>query len=101
MLGLDLGGACRGIAFRVAAADRAGTIAYLRAREQVTMVYREAVRRVWLKSDAGAAGAGALLRGRPQPPAICRPADASTSNSTTSARDTASRAPTVTTSLPP
>jgi cation transport protein ChaC len=32
----------------VAAAERAGTIAYLRAREQVTMVYRESMRRVWL-----------------------------------------------------
>ena len=51
MLGLDLGGACRGIAFRVAAAERARTVAYLRAREQVTMVYRECMRRVWLKSE--------------------------------------------------
>ena len=49
VLGLDRGGACRGIAFRVAAAERERTIAYLREREQVTMVYREAMRRVWLK----------------------------------------------------
>jgi cation transport protein ChaC len=48
VLGLDRGGTCRGIAFRVAASDRAATVAYLRAREQVTAVYREAVRRVWL-----------------------------------------------------
>jgi cation transport protein ChaC len=48
VLGLDRGGACRGIAYRVAAADRAATIAYLRAREQVTAVYRECMRRVWL-----------------------------------------------------
>jgi glutathione-specific gamma-glutamylcyclotransferase len=41
VLGLDRGGSCRGIAFRVAAADREATIAYLRAREQVTSVYRE------------------------------------------------------------
>src|SRR6266700_677594 len=41
VLGLDLGGSCRGIVYRVAAPDRAGTIAYLRAREQVTKVYRE------------------------------------------------------------
>jgi cation transport protein ChaC len=52
VLGLDLGGACRGIAYRVAAAERARTIAYLRAREQVTMVYRECSRPIWLKGDA-------------------------------------------------
>jgi cation transport protein ChaC len=51
VLGLDLGGACRGIAYRVAAAERGKTVAYLRAREQVTMVYRECVRRVWLKGE--------------------------------------------------
>ena len=48
VLGLDLGGACRGIAYRVAKKNRAETIAYLRAREQVTMVYRETVRGVTL-----------------------------------------------------
>ena len=42
MLGLDRGGACEGIAFRVAAADAAATMRYLRAREQVIGVYREA-----------------------------------------------------------
>jgi cation transport protein ChaC len=46
VLGLDLGGACRGILYRVAAAERAATLAYLRAREQVTKVYRESVRPV-------------------------------------------------------
>jgi glutathione-specific gamma-glutamylcyclotransferase len=51
VLGLDHGGACQGIAFRVAAADRAKTFAYLRAREQATGVYRECVRRVWLKAE--------------------------------------------------
>jgi cation transport protein ChaC len=48
VLGLDRGGACRGIAFRVAAADRAKTVRYLREREQVTSVYVEAMRGVWL-----------------------------------------------------
>jgi glutathione-specific gamma-glutamylcyclotransferase len=41
VLGLDRGGSCRGILFRVAAEDRDDTIAYLRAREQVTSVYKE------------------------------------------------------------
>ena len=51
VLGLDRGGNCRGIAYRVAAAKRSKTIEYLRAREQVTMVYREAWRTVWLDHD--------------------------------------------------
>ena len=38
VLGLDRGGACRGIAFRVAAAQRDATVDYLRAREQTTNV---------------------------------------------------------------
>jgi cation transport protein ChaC len=46
VLGLDFGGACRGIAYRVAAKHRAATLAYLRAREQTTAVYRELVRGV-------------------------------------------------------
>jgi cation transport protein ChaC len=41
VLGLDRGGACRGVAFRVAAASREQTIAYLRQRELVTAVYVE------------------------------------------------------------
>jgi cation transport protein ChaC len=52
VLGLDRGGACRGIAFRVAEKNRAATIAYLREREQVTSVYREVMRSVWLENDA-------------------------------------------------
>src|ERR1700748_1582132 len=43
VLGLDRGGMCRGIAFRVSAALRDQTVAYLRAREQVTTVYLERV----------------------------------------------------------
>jgi len=52
VLGLDRGGACRGIAFRIAEQHRAATIAYLREREQVTSVYREVMRSVWLEDDA-------------------------------------------------
>lgn len=48
VLGLDAGGSCRGVAFRVAGGQAEETVAYLRAREQVTMVYREAVRPVRL-----------------------------------------------------
>src|ERR1700756_4355971 len=52
VLGLDRGGACRGIAYRVAARLRADTIAYLRGREQTTNVYREVMRSVWLGNAA-------------------------------------------------
>jgi cation transport protein ChaC len=48
VLGLDQGGACRGVAYRVAAKKRPQTLAYLRAREQATAAYREVVRTVWL-----------------------------------------------------
>lgn len=48
VMGLDLGGSCRGVAYRVAKDKRAQTIDYLRAREQVTSVYRETVRGVTL-----------------------------------------------------
>jgi glutathione-specific gamma-glutamylcyclotransferase len=51
VLGLDHGGACRGIVYRVAAKEREATIEYLRRREQVTMVYRESYRTAWLDSD--------------------------------------------------
>jgi len=52
VLGLDRGGMCRGIAYRVAAAARAKTVAYLRGREQVTSVYLETMRRVELEGAA-------------------------------------------------
>lgn len=41
VLGLDRGGSCQGVAFRVAARDRRRTIQYLRERELVTAVYLE------------------------------------------------------------
>jgi cation transport protein ChaC len=52
VLGLDRGGACRGIAFRIAAKRRSDTIDYLRSREQTTHVYREVMRSVWLENEA-------------------------------------------------
>lgn len=41
VLGLDRGGSCVGIAYRVAAENRTETIAYLRSREQISGVYQE------------------------------------------------------------
>lgn len=41
VLGLDHGGSCQGVAFRVAAKRREATLAYLRERELVTSVYVE------------------------------------------------------------
>jgi cation transport protein ChaC len=52
VLGLDRGGACRGIAFRVRGELRHATIDYLRSREQTTHVYREVMRSVWLDDEA-------------------------------------------------
>jgi glutathione-specific gamma-glutamylcyclotransferase len=49
VLGLDRGGMCRGIAYRIAAAARAKTIGYLRSREQVTSVYLETMRQIELE----------------------------------------------------
>ena len=52
VLGLDRGGMCRGVAYRVAAKARAETIEYLRSREQVTSVYLETMRRIELEDHA-------------------------------------------------
>ena len=51
VLGLDRGGRCRGLAFRVEARSRDATLAYLRAREQATSVYLE--RHVPIRLDDG------------------------------------------------
>ena len=69
VLGLDRGGACRGMAFRVAAGARATTIDYLRSREQVTKVYLETWRTVtvWGKPERRVrALAFCVDRGHPQ-----------------------------------
>jgi glutathione-specific gamma-glutamylcyclotransferase len=49
VLGLDRGGTCRGIAYRIAATARAETLRYLRGREQVTTVYLETMRQIELE----------------------------------------------------
>lgn len=52
VLGLDQGGACIGVTFRVAQEKAAAALDYLREREQVTNIYRETVRRVWLRDGS-------------------------------------------------
>lgn len=53
VLGLDSGGSCHGMAFRVAPERWEETVAYLRAREQVTMVYREITVRLRFLDNSG------------------------------------------------
>ncbi len=50
VLGLDRGGACQGVAFRVKARLREPTIRYLREREQPTAVYLERMATIRLES---------------------------------------------------
>lgn len=67
VLGLDRGGSCRGVAFRVAAEEWSDVLAYLREREQATLVYRETRRPV--RFDGGGAAAALCYvvdRGHPQ-----------------------------------
>lgn len=67
VLGLDRGGACVGLCFRVPEARRAEVMAYLRARELVTRVYLE--RTIPVALDGGGtveAIVYAVDRGHPQ-----------------------------------
>ena len=66
MLGLDRGGTCRGIAFRVAAEEWDGVVATLREREQVTAAYIERTRPVRF-ADGHTASALAYLVDRAHP----------------------------------
>ncbi len=51
VLGLDRGGVCHGWAYRIADADHAEVMRYLRAREQISGVYREAHVRMEIASE--------------------------------------------------
>ena len=51
VLGLDRGGSCRGIAFRIDGSKREATLEYLREREQATKVYLEVTRAVDLLDE--------------------------------------------------
>jgi cation transport protein ChaC len=51
VFGLDAGGSCRGVAFRVEAMRVEETRRYLQAREQATSVYVEAMKRVELADE--------------------------------------------------
>ena len=52
VLGLDRGGGCEGVAYRVGAGEAGTGIDYLRAREQVNGVYREALLPVEIEGHA-------------------------------------------------
>jgi cation transport protein ChaC len=67
VLGLDRGGTCRGVAFRVAPAERDNVLAYLREREQVTAVYLERTRLVRFEDGSTMAALAYLVdRSHPQ-----------------------------------
>ena len=66
VLGLDRGGTCLGVAFRVAAEEWEGVLAYLREREQVTSVYLERTRPIRFE-DGHAASALTYLVDRSHP----------------------------------
>lgn len=53
VLGLDRGGVCDGVSYRVAASEARNVLDYLRAREQVNGVYREALLPVEIAGGGG------------------------------------------------
>jgi cation transport protein ChaC len=67
VLGLDRGGSCQGVAYRVAAANANAVVDYLREREQVTRVYIEAHRPVHFDGTGPAADALVYLIDRTHP----------------------------------
>jgi cation transport protein ChaC len=56
VLGLDQGGMCHGVAFRIGPESREATIAYLRERELVTNVYLEQVLPLQLEDGRAVSG---------------------------------------------
>jgi cation transport protein ChaC len=67
VFGLDMGGSCRGVAFRVEAARAEDTKRYLYAREQVTSVYVDVVRPVELLDERSRVEALCFLVDREHP----------------------------------
>ncbi|MHA1569469.1 MAG: gamma-glutamylcyclotransferase, partial [Alphaproteobacteria bacterium] len=66
VLGLDRGGCCRGIVFRVAGARAKATMAYLYAREMTERVYRHRQLRVLTSGGPVTAHAFVVDRAHPQ-----------------------------------
>ncbi len=64
VLGLDRGGRCHGVAFRVLAAEADATIRYLREREQVTAVYLERSLPITLSEGGQVQGSKGRCTGR-------------------------------------
>jgi len=65
VLGLDIGGSCHGIAYRIAADDKAAVADYLYRRELVTDGYEAILHRVYL--DGGAVNALTFRANRRHP----------------------------------
>jgi cation transport protein ChaC len=61
VLGLDRGGSCRGIGYRVSREIWEPTLAYLREREQVTMIYKECWREMIVERSTGPERVNALV----------------------------------------
>jgi cation transport protein ChaC len=63
VLGLDRGGSCHGVVYRIDAGEARGVLAYLQAREQINGVYRQAQVVVDVEHsgfDSGSSGAGTV-----------------------------------------